>query len=114
MLERIGDIGFLTAASMLLCFSILFLTCVTWWKDLLGRVIALILGVMVTIMILASLVVFDVPIPGKMWWRAFLYNLLAFAMFLANVAFVWSQFIAPRRKKRQGRTTPPEKEEVRQ
>jgi hypothetical protein len=99
MLEVIGDIGFLLSAAMLILFSLLYLICVRWWTDILGRLIASVLIIIFTIMTLASIRILDVPLPGVQWWRAGLYGGLGVSMTAANAVFVWSQFIAPRVKR---------------
>jgi hypothetical protein len=97
MMKTIGDLAFVASALMLGSFSLLFLFSVKWWTDPLGRIIAGVLTVILLIMSLAVLILTGVPLPGKQWWRIFLYGSLALLMFAANIAFIWAQFFAPRR-----------------
>jgi hypothetical protein len=112
VLRMIGNAGFILAAFMLALFTFLFMFAVRWWTDALGRLIAGVLTVILTMMVFASMRLAGIDIPAVEWLRAILYGALGFLMTCANVAFVWYQFIGPRlrQRKRNRLTTPPRKE----
>lgn len=97
-LRVIGNIGFVTAAVALVLFALLFLTSVRWWTDPLGRAIASVVATVAVICLLASIVLMGFPIPFIHWIRAILYPLLGVTAWSATIAFIWSQFFAPRRR----------------
>lgn len=101
MLDRVGDLGFLASAVMMLVFALLFLGSVRWWTDRLGRIIASVLTTMVLIMAFATLIVMGVKVPAVELWRAILYNALALSLLGANIGFIWAQFYAPRKTRKQ-------------
>jgi hypothetical protein len=105
MVKAAGDIGFVLSGIALVLFPIMFLTSVRWWSDWLGRIIAAMFTVIGLLMALSMIRLLGVPLAGLFWWRAFLFPSLAVASWAACIAFIWSQFIAPRvrgRKIRKG------------
>lgn len=99
VLKLVGDVGFILAAFMLALFTILFTASVRWWTDTLGRLIAGVLTVILTMMVFASMRLAGVGIPAVEWLRAILYGALGFLMTCANMAFVWYQFLSPRMRR---------------
>jgi len=104
VLKIIGDIGFLVAGVGSAIFTILFLGTVKWWTDVLGRVLACVVGSIGIIMALSMVRLFGLPLPGLFWWRAIMFNALALAIWSGVIAFSWSQFFAPRRRARRARS----------
>lgn len=96
-LRVIGNVGFVSAAIALTLFAVLFLTSVRWWTDTLGRAIAGVVATVAVICLLASIVLLGFPVPFVQWLRAILYPLLGLTAWSATIAFIWSQFLAPRR-----------------
>lgn len=99
MVKAAGDIGFVLSGIALVLFPIMFLSSVRWWTDWIGRIVAVMFSTIGFMMLLSMARLIGVPLPGLFWWRAFLFPLLAVASWGACIAFIWAQFIAPRRRK---------------
>lgn len=104
MLKAVGDIGFMISGIALVLFPLMFLVTVKWWTDWLGRIIALMFTVIGLIMTLSMVRLMGIPLPGIIWWRAFLFPALGLASWAACIGFAWSQFLAPRVRARRERT----------
>lgn len=100
MLELAGDIGFVVAGLGAIALSLAFLLCVRWWTDPLGWILAGLSFSVGTILGLSMVRLLGLPLPGLFWWRAFLFNALGIALWFGFGAFVWSQFMAPRKRAR--------------
>lgn len=108
MLETVGDVGFVMAGVGMLVLGVLFLTCVRWWTDLLGAIIAAAFGAISLIMSLAAIRLVGLPLPGLFWWRAILFNVLGVVFWAGAAGFIWAQFIAPRVRRRVPSTETPD------
>lgn len=100
MLKLAGDIGFVLAGTGAIALASIFIASVRWWKDPLGWIMALLGGSIGAIMGLSMVRLIGLPLPGLFWWRAFLFNSLGIALWAGFGAFVWSQFLAPRKRAR--------------
>lgn len=99
-LEEVGNAGLIFAGLGVVAFAILFLTCVRWWTDTLGRSIAAVAAVPAIILGLGVYRVMGGDLPGgTQVWRATLYPLLGVVSWIAGGVFIWAQFFAPRVKK---------------
>lgn len=99
--QQVGDIGIIVASFGVVAFSVLFLTCVRWWSDWLGRSIAAVTAVPAIILGLSvyRLIGGDL-IGGVQVWRATLFPLMGVVIWVAGGFFIWAQFIAPRVKRK--------------
>lgn len=99
--QEVGDLGIIVAGLGIVAFSLLFLTCVRWWTDWLGRSIAAVTAVPAVILGLSvwRLLGGDL-IGGVQVWRATLFPLMGVVIWVATGVFLWAQFIAPRIKRK--------------
>lgn len=99
-LEAVGDFGIILAGLGIVAFAVMFLTCVRWWTDWLGRSIAAVAAVPALILGLSVYRLMGGELPGGVQiWRATLFPALGVASWIATGTFIWTQFFAPRVKK---------------
>jgi flagellar motor component MotA len=100
MIKQLGDWAWVMASMGVVICTLMFLGAVRWWTDALGRVIAAVLVSISTIVGVSMLYYMGVPIPSLLWTRLVLYTAFGMAIWAAVITFVWSQFVAPRVKRR--------------
>lgn len=97
-LKEVGDTGVTVASLGIVAFAILFLVCVRWWSDVLGRSIA---AVAIVPAVILGLSIYRMAggglAGGVQLWRAILYPVLGGVIWVAVGLFIWYQFFAPRR-----------------
>jgi hypothetical protein len=106
MLLDWGSWGYQIGAVGIVAFTLVFLVNVRWWTDWLGRVIALTLSSLSSVLIVTTLRQLHIDLPGGiLWWRFFSFWLFGLGVWAGLGTFVWSQFLAPRIKLRPRLTT---------
>lgn len=99
MVETVGDWGLAYAAISTLGVMLVYLICVRWWTDPLGRGIAAVFGSCALVIGIVAARLFNIPLPGGvLWWRAVGYWVLGTTMTGGMCTFIWAQFFAPRIK----------------
>ncbi len=105
MIEQWGNYGYQLGAAGILVFTAAFLLTVRFWTDTLGRVIATVLITMSGVLVMSTLRMLHVELPGGLLnWRAVVFWLFGAGVWSGIGVFVWAQFLAPRIK-RVGRMT---------
>jgi hypothetical protein len=112
VLESIGSWGYQVGAVGIILLTVFYLVAVPWKTDILGRLIAGVLGSLssVLIIIAARQLGWDPP-GGLLVWRAIVFCVFGAAVWTALGTFIWAQFWAPR-VQRNRVTTRKERNEV--
>lgn len=103
MTQSIAVVGYVAIGAGIIVFTVLFLTCVRWWSDVLGWTIAAVCFMFSLTLGLGIYRLFGGPLPGgTLLWSAILYPAIAVVVWSAAGTFIWSQFVA-RRVRRKNR-----------
>lgn len=97
MVETLGNVGYQIGAVGIAAFTLAFLVIVRWWTDLLGRLIAGVLFTLTLVLIMSTLRMLHVELPGGLLtWRLGVFWLFGAVVWSALGTFIWAQFWAPR------------------
>lgn len=100
-LTDLGNWGYHIGGVGILVLTLVFLIAVRWTSDLLGRVLAAMFVTVSAIFLTGGYrLVYGEDSVGFLIWRAFLYTSFGVVIWGALFAFIWTQFFAPRVRRR--------------
>jgi len=80
-LESLGSLGYQIGAAGIFLVAVIYFVIVRWWTDVLGRVLAAILGTTTSVLVMVALRQLGVDLPGGfLAWRAAVFVLFAIAV----------------------------------
>jgi hypothetical protein len=109
-LEQFGNWGYQIGAVGIVAVTVTYFIIVRWWTDILGRVLAGVLGTTSLVLTMSTLRMLHVSLPDFFLWRAAVFWLFAIAVWAGLSTMVWSQFYAPKVRHRERLTTPQRRE----
>jgi hypothetical protein len=96
-LEQFGSLGYQIGSFGIVAVAVVYFTIVRWWTDVLGRVLAGVLGTTSLVLVMVAFRQLNVDLPGNFFaWRAAVFWLFGIAVWTGLVTLIWAQFLAPR------------------